>query len=64
MSTRRRIALRNARLISAEEVFAKARKSPAYRKAYDALDEEFSLVAAMIKVRTDAGRTRARSRST
>ncbi len=59
MSTSRRTALRNARLISADEVFAKARKNPAYREAYDALDEEFSLVAAMIKARTDAGLTQA-----
>jgi transcriptional regulator with XRE-family HTH domain len=47
------------RLISADEVFAKARENPAYRAAYDALDDEFSLVAAIIKARLDAGLTQA-----
>jgi ribosome-binding protein aMBF1 (putative translation factor) len=59
MRTKRKAAFRKARLISADEVFAKARKNPTYREAYDALDEEFSLVAAMIKARTDAGLTQA-----
>jgi ribosome-binding protein aMBF1 (putative translation factor) len=59
MSTTRRTATRKAQLISADDVFAKARKSPAYRQAYDALDEEFSLVAAMIKARMDSGLTQA-----
>ena len=59
MSTKRRTASRKARLITADEVFAKARKNPAYREAYDALDEEFSLVAAIVKARTDAGLTQA-----
>ena len=52
-------ASRKARLISADEVFAKARRDPAYRAAYDALDDEFSLVAAIIKARLDAGLTQA-----
>jgi ribosome-binding protein aMBF1 (putative translation factor) len=59
MRTKRKAAFRKAQLISADEVFAKARKNPTYREAYDALDEEFSLVAAMIKARTDAGLTQA-----
>ena len=46
-----------ARLVPADEVFAKARKNPAYRKAYDALEAEFSLVAEIIKARMDAGLT-------
>jgi len=54
-----RTASRKARLTSADAVFAKARKNPAYRAAYDALDDEFSLVAAMIKARIDAGLTQA-----
>jgi transcriptional regulator with XRE-family HTH domain len=32
-------------------------KEPKYRKAYDALDEEFALASAMIKVRSRAGLT-------
>ena len=45
---------RSARLVPAEEVFAKARKNPAYLRAYDELEDEFSLVAELIKARTDA----------
>ena len=48
---------RKARLMPADEVFAKARRDPTYRAAYDALDDEFSLVAALIKSRLDAGLT-------
>ena len=32
-------------------------KEPAYRKEYDALEEEFALAAALIRVRSDAGLT-------
>jgi len=59
VSRKPKASARRARLISADEVFAEARKNPAYRQAYDALDEEFSLVAAMIKARADAGLTQA-----
>jgi ribosome-binding protein aMBF1 (putative translation factor) len=59
MSRKPSTAPRKARLVSADVVFAKARKKPAYRAAYAALDDEFALVAAMIKARIDAGLTQA-----
>lgn len=40
-----------AKLIPAEEVFAEWHKDPAYREAYDALDEEFAIVEALMKAR-------------
>jgi predicted XRE-type DNA-binding protein len=46
---------RKARLIPADEVFAKWQKDPDYRKAYDALEEEFALMSALIRARTTAG---------
>ena len=55
MNRKVRTAARKARLIAADEVFAMARKNPAYRAAYDALDDEFSLAASIIKARVDAG---------
>lgn len=42
---------RKVKLIPAEEVFAKWRKDPAYRAAYDALEEEFALVSSVIEAR-------------
>jgi ribosome-binding protein aMBF1 (putative translation factor) len=43
--------------IPAEESFKQWKKDPAYRAAYDALDEEFSLASSLIKARTDAALT-------
>ena len=40
--------------IPVEKSFAKWRKDLAYRKAYAALDEEFTLAAALIEERTNA----------
>ena len=40
-----------AKLIPAEEVFAEWHKDPAYKEAYDALDEEFAIVEALMKAR-------------
>ena len=51
--------VRKARLIPAGEVFAKWRKEPGYRQAYDGLDEEFSIMAALIKARAEAGLSQA-----
>ncbi len=34
-------------------------KDPEFRAAYDALEEEFSIVSALIKARTDSGLTQA-----
>jgi ribosome-binding protein aMBF1 (putative translation factor) len=48
---------RRVRLVPADEVLAKARRSSEYRKAYDALEDEFSLVAELIKARIEAGLT-------
>jgi ribosome-binding protein aMBF1 (putative translation factor) len=45
--------------IPAAQVFAEARKRPGYAEAYDALEEEFSLVTALIKARTNSGLTQA-----
>jgi ribosome-binding protein aMBF1 (putative translation factor) len=46
---------RKARLIPADEVFAKWRKDPGYKEAYDALEEEFAIMSALIKARAAAG---------
>lgn len=43
--------------IPAAETFARWRKDPAYVAAYDALEEEFQLAAALIKARGDADMT-------
>ena len=48
---------RTPRLVPAASVFAKARKNPAYAKAYSAMDEEFSLLSALIKARVASGLT-------
>jgi ribosome-binding protein aMBF1 (putative translation factor) len=40
--------------VPVEKSFAKWRKSPVYREAYAALDEEFALAAELIKARTRA----------
>ncbi|HEY4942302.1 MAG TPA: hypothetical protein VII56_12815 [Rhizomicrobium sp.] len=40
--------------IPVEKSFAKWRKDPAYRAAYAALDEEFTLAAARIEAQTKA----------
>ena len=50
---------RKARVIPHDEVFAEWRKDPAYRAAYDALEEEFSIMAALIKARAESGLTQA-----
>jgi ribosome-binding protein aMBF1 (putative translation factor) len=57
MSKTRGKATRQVRLVPADAVFAKARRNPEYGKAYDALEEEFSLVAELIKARVEAGLT-------
>jgi len=43
--------------IPVEEAFAEWRKDPEYVKAYDALEDEFTLAAAMIEARAHAGLT-------
>ena len=45
------------KMIPVEESFAAWRKDPAYVKAYNALEDEFSLAAAMIQARAHAGLT-------
>ncbi len=45
------------KMIPASEVFAEWRKDPAYRKAYDALEGEFSLASSLIRARAHAGLT-------
>ncbi len=47
------------KMIPVEEAIARWRKNPAYKKAYDALDEEFALIAEIIKARAKAGLTQA-----
>ena len=44
-------------MIPVEESFAAWRKDPEYVKAYNALEEEFSLAKAMIEARAHAGLT-------
>ena len=46
-----------SRMIPVEEAFAQWREDPKYVEAYDALDDEFSLAAAMIEARAHAGLT-------
>ena len=45
------------KMIPVEESFAAWRKDPEYEKAYDALEDEFSLAAAIIEARARAGLT-------
>ena len=45
------------KMIPVEESFAEWRKDPAYVKAYNALEDEFSLAAEMIRARASAGLT-------
>lgn len=45
------------RMIPVEESFAAWRKQPGYEEAYNALEDEFSLAAAMIEARVHAGLT-------
>jgi ribosome-binding protein aMBF1 (putative translation factor) len=45
------------KMIPVEESLAEWRKDPEYVKAYNALEEEFSLAATMIEARTRAGLT-------
>ena len=44
-------------MIPVEEAFAEWRKDPEYVKTYNALEDEFSLAAMMIRARTHAGLT-------
>ncbi len=44
--------------IPVEEVIARWRKDPTHVKEYDALEEEFALVTAIIEARAAAGLTR------
>jgi hypothetical protein len=46
-------------MILVGDAFREWRKDPEYAKAYNALEDEFSLAAAMIEARTDAGLTQA-----
>ncbi len=45
------------KFIPVSESFAKWRENPEYRVAYDALEEEFALVRALIEARAGAGLT-------
>ena len=46
-----------SKTIPVEESFAEWRKDPKYVEAYDALEDEFSLAAALIEARSRAGLT-------
>ena len=45
------------KMLPVEESFAEWRKDPNYVEAYDALEDEFSLAAALIEARAHAGLT-------
>src|SRR6202047_3438209 len=47
----------NRKMIPVEESFATWRKDPEYEEAYNAVEEEFALAAAMIEARARAGLT-------
>ena len=46
-----------SKMIPVEESFAEWRKDPKYVEAYDALEDEFALAAALIEARARAGLT-------
>jgi ribosome-binding protein aMBF1 (putative translation factor) len=46
-----------SKMIPVEESFTEWRKDPNYAEAYDALEDEFSLAAALIEARAHAGLT-------
>jgi ribosome-binding protein aMBF1 (putative translation factor) len=46
-----------SKMVPVEESFAEWRKDPNYVEAYDALEDEFSLAAALIEARARAGLT-------
>ena len=48
-----------AQVIPAEEVFAEWRKRPGFKVAYDALEDEFSILDELIKARTKSGLSQA-----
>jgi len=48
---------KKVRAVPGATVFAKARKSAAYQKAFDGLEDEFTLLSTLIKARVDAGLT-------
>jgi ribosome-binding protein aMBF1 (putative translation factor) len=48
---------RKVRAVPHEEALAQFRKRPGYQAAYDALEEEFSIISALIRARTEAGLT-------
>ena len=48
---------RMSKMVPVEESFAEWRKDPNYVEAYDALEDEFSLAAALIEARARAGLT-------
>ncbi len=45
--------------IAVDDIFQKWRKDPAYVSAYDSLEEEFALAAALIEARSKADMTQA-----
>jgi hypothetical protein len=45
------------KFIPVEEAFREWRKDPKYVAAYDALEDEFAVAAALIKARGEAGMT-------
>jgi transcriptional regulator with XRE-family HTH domain len=47
------------KIIPAEDAFRKWRNDPAYRREYDALEDEFALAAALIDARSQSGLTQA-----
>jgi ribosome-binding protein aMBF1 (putative translation factor) len=51
--------MRKKKFVPVEKSFAKWRRDPEYSKAYDALDDEFALAAALIDARGKAGLSQA-----
>jgi ribosome-binding protein aMBF1 (putative translation factor) len=51
--------MRKKKFIPVEKSFAKWRRDPEYAKAYNALDDEFALAAALIDARGKAGLSQA-----
>jgi ribosome-binding protein aMBF1 (putative translation factor) len=57
MSRTTKTAGRKVRAIPHRVALAAFRKRPGYQAAYDALEEEFSIIDALIRARTEAGLT-------
>jgi ribosome-binding protein aMBF1 (putative translation factor) len=57
MSKPSKLIRRRVRGVPHEKALVQFRKRPGYQTAYDALEEEFSIISALIRARIEAGLT-------